>query len=182
MYKPTIIRQYFIEYLKATTPFFQNIYGGRINPISKKDSYPYATVFAKSQGKTEEFTSHSEREMDLLISVVVRTNQDSTLDFDEIVENAMFKIEEQMSKLVTIPSAYVPIAADNYRLFEDIVFESSQITTDNSSGNDTGSAVLSYKVTFNYEEPIVPLTLEDFDLAGSIANIQILNAGVPENV
>ena len=44
MYKPTIIRQYFIEYLKATTPFFQNIYGGRINPISKKDSYPYATV------------------------------------------------------------------------------------------------------------------------------------------
>ena len=55
------------------------------------------------------------------------------------------------------------------------------INNDNTSGNDIGTAILYYKITFNYEEPIVPLVLEDFDIAGSIANIQILNVGVPTN-
>jgi len=181
MYKPTIIRKFFVEYLKATAPFFNNIYSGRINPIQKNIDFPYATIFSKSQNKTEDYTSHSEREMDLLIGVNIKSNQTSDVDFDELVENAMFAIEEQMTKIVTIPSDYIPTTQDNYRLFEDIVFEQSLINNNNESGDDIGTAILSYKITFNYEEPIVPLTLEDFDVAGSIANIQILNEGVSTN-
>lgn len=182
-YKKTVIRAYFVAYLKAQIlSLSDRIYGGRIDPIHKsKDTFPYLTVFSKSDDVIEEFTSHTERELDLLIGVVLKDNT-TVDDFDALVEDLMFKVEEAMSKIIGGPiGTYAENPDDNYRLFEDIVFEKSLITNSNDSGNDIGTAIMSYKISYNYEAPVIPLTLQDFDLDGSIDNITITNPGVPSN-
>ena len=179
MYKKTAIRKYFKEYLSTLLGI--DVYCGRIDPLSKKTTFPYITIYSKNDTVTAEFTSHTEREMDILIGVNVRANQTEDSDFDEIIENLMYTVESYMSLLITVPSTYIPIDEDNYRLFEDVVFTNSLIDSDNSSGNDYGMALMNYKLSYNYESPIKPLELDDFDWEESIKHIQITNEGVPEN-
>lgn len=178
MYKKTAIRKYFTEYLKTMIPTFF-VYSGRIDKLQNDDiSYPYLVVFNKNDSISEEFTSHTVREMDLIIGLVVSENQVADNDFDELIENAMFEVEAAMGLLITIPSTYIPTATDNFRLFEDITLKRSSVDSNNDGGLDIGTATMTYSVTYNYESPIVPISLDAFDVNASIENIQILNKGV----
>lgn len=182
MYKQTVLRNYFVEYLKTNVTSVANkVYSGRINPMNEKDKYPY--IFVKTDNDTveERFTSHTERSIDLLIQVNIKSNTtDDFDDFDEVIENLMEEVEKWMSYILTAPLEYIP-ANDNMRLFENVYFEASSKQIQNEGSSDIGQAIMRYKIEYFYEDPIVPLELQDFDIAGSIANIQILNKGVPQN-
>lgn len=183
MYKKTVIRQFFVEYLKAQiTQISNRVFAGRIDPLTKNETFPYLVVMSKNDEVTDYVTGYTEREMDLLVSVNIRSNQEQDSDFDALVEDLMFRVEEAMSKQITIPSTYTNPEGSNLDLFKNALFERSQINNNTESGNDYGSAVMAYKIEYDYEDPIVPLTLEDFDWQGSIDNIQITNVGVQENV
>lgn len=183
MYKKTLIRKFFIEYLKTNIASVNNkVYAGRIDPMNEKDKFPYLAVYTQNEQIQEgDFTSHTLREMDLLISVNIKANQTAESDFDELVENLMFEVEKYMSRLRIVPSTYIPTVSDNFLLFNNVIITDTLINNDNNSGSDIGTALMRYKIGYDYESPIVPLVLEDFDLEASLANIKILNEGVPIN-
>ncbi len=178
MYKKTAIRQYFTELLKAgVLSVSSRVYSGRINP-KNDESYPYLTVFTKDEDIVDLFTSHTSRELSLHIGIVVKNNDIGNLDFYEVVESIMYDVESVMGKVITV-QAKEP--NDNFALFEDIVMVGSTTDHDNSSSSDIGSAMITYKISYDYELPILPLVLEDFDWEGSIEHIQIINEGIPIN-
>ena len=178
-YKKTLIRQYFATLLKATVvSVATRVYSGRINP-KEDESYPYLTVFTKDENVVEQFTTHTSRELELHIGVVVKNNDIADGDFDEVIENIMFEVEEVMSQVLTVQTK-TP-ATDFFALLDSVVLVSSTMDTNNSSSSDIGGALLVYKVDYDYNLPIVSQTLEDFDVDGSIDHIQITNPGVPLN-
>ena len=179
MYKKTLIRQYFTELLKAgVTSVDSRVYSGRINPKEDED-YPYLTVFTKDEDVVEQFTSHTSRELDLHIGIVVKSNDIADGDFYEVIENTMFDVESIMGKVLTVQAK--PIN-DFFALLNDYVLVSSTTEHNNDSSSDIGGGMLVYKVAYDYELPIIPLVLEDFDVQGSIDNLIITNEGVPANV
>lgn len=182
MYKKTAIRQLFTQYLSDNVPSVATrVYSGRIAPKQKDDLYPYLTVFSKDEDITEYYTSHTERVLELKVGVVVKQvedeNTDAESDFDEIIENLMYEVEQAMSKVLTSGE---PIAPDNFKLFNDIVLDSSNTDSNFESGSDIGGGMLNYVISYDYENPVDPLILEDFDVQGSIENMIITNAGVPQ--
>ena len=180
MYKKTIIRQYFAELLKAgVVSVNSRVYSGRIDP-KEDENYPYLTVFSKDESIEEQFTSYTSRELEIKIGVVVKDNQTSDdSDFDAIIENIMYDVEAVMGQVITVQAKEV---GDNYALFNSVTFEGSTTEGNNISSSDIGGAMMNYLVSFDYELPIIPLVLNDFDYIGSIENIQITNVGVPDNV
>lgn len=179
-HKKTLIRQYFTALLKAgVTSVSNRVFGGRIDPLNDA-IYPYLTVFTKDETIVEQFTGYTTRELELHIGVVVKDNTKDDGDFDEVIENLMFEVEEVMSRILTEQSKN-PVT-DNFVLFDDVVLVGSRSESDNSSGSDIGGALMTYKVDYSYELPVTPLVLEDFDWQGSIDNIIITNPGVPPNV
>ena len=180
MYKKTVIRQYFEQVLKASVPSVAGrVYSGRINQV-EDDVFPYITLFSKNESIAEQFTTHTSRELDLNVGIVVSDNTIDDGDFYEVIENVMLEVDNAMGRILT--ERVSSITDDYFALFEDVVFQNSSTEHDNSSGNDIGMAMMSYKVSYDYALPVIPLTLEDFDWQGSIANIQITNEGVPLNV
>jgi len=177
MYKKTIIRQYFATLLKSVLSIDNRVYSGRIDPLNNTE-YPYVTVFNKSENIVEQFTSHTERELELKIGVVVKQNQTQSADFDEVIEGLMYEVESVMGRVLSVQAKELN---DNYALFEDIVLEGTATDSDNSSGDDIGGGMMTYKISYNYELPIVPLVLEDFDWQGSIDNLKITNEGIPND-
>ena len=178
-YKKTLIRQYFAALLKATVISVDSrVYSGRINP-KEDENYPYLTVFTKDENVTEQFTTHTGRELELHIGVVVKNNDIADGDFYEIIENLMYEVEEVMSKVITVQTKN-PVD-DFFALLDSVVLVRSTTEHNNDSSSDIGGAMLTYKVDYEYNLPIVPHSLEDFDIAGSIAHIQITNLGVPIN-
>jgi len=178
VYKKTAIRQHFTEYLKANVASVSNrVFSGRIDTLQSNQTYPYLTVFSKDEDITEYYTSHTERALELKVGVVVSENQTADSDFDELIENLMFEVEQAMSKIITSGE---PIAPDNFKLFEDIVLDASQSGSNGESGKDIGGGMLNYLISYYYENPVTPLVLEDFDVQGSIDNMIITNAGVPQ--
>jgi len=112
--------------------------------------------------------------------VVVKDNQTSDdSDFDAVIENIMYDVEAVMGQVITVQAKEV---GDNYALFNSVVFEGSTTEGNNISSSDIGGAMMNYLVSFDYELPIIPLVLNDFDYIESIENIQITNVGVPDNV
>lgn len=179
MYKKTLIRQYFTALLKAGVTSVNNrVYSGRINP-KEDENYPYLTVFTKDENITEQFTSHTSRELELHIGVIVKDNTIKDGDFFEVVENIMYDVESIMGKVLTV-QAKNP-AEDFFALLDGVALVGSTTEHDNSSSSDIGGALLTYKVDYDYESPILPLVLEDFDWQGSIDNLIITNPGVPAN-
>ena len=177
-YKKTLIRQYFELLLKTTvTSVNSRVYSGRINP-NENASYPYLTVFTKDENIVDQFTTHTERELELHIGVIVKDNDIANGDFDEVIENIMFDVEEVMSQVITVQTKP---ALDFFALLNSVQLVSSTMNSDNSSSSDIGGALLVYKVDYDYNLPIVSQTLEDFDVDGSIDHIQITNPGVPIN-
>lgn len=180
MYKKTLIRQYFTELLKqGVTSVNNRVYSGRLNP-KEDQNYPYLTVSTKDEDITSQFTSHTERQLDLNIGIIVKDNDTGEGDFDAVIENLMYEVESIMGKVITVQTKD-PIT-DNFALLDSIVLDSSRTENDNSSSSDIGGAMLMYKVDYAYELPIIPLVLNDFDVQGSINNIIITNPGVPANV
>ena len=178
-YKKTVIRQYFVALLKAANiSVGQKVYGGRISPKSD-DTYPYLTVYSKDEDIEEQFTEYTSRKLNLVIGIVVKDNTKGDADFDEVIENVMFEVEEVMSKVLTVQTK---TATDPFALFECIVLTSTKTATDNSSSSDIGVAEMTYEIDYDYQLPITPITLEDFDWQGSIDNIIFTNPGVPANV
>ena len=178
-YKKTLIRQYFETLLKANVASVSNrVYSGRINP-KEDENYPYLTVFTKDENVVDQFTTHTSRELELHIGVVVKDNTIAGGDFYEVIENIMFDVEEVMSQVITVQTKN-PVS-DFFALLDSVVLVGSTTESDNSSSSDIGGAMLTYKVDYDYNLPIVPHTLEDFDVDGSIAHIQITNPGVPIN-
>jgi len=177
-YKKTVIRKYFVELLKAGVTSVDNrVYGGRLNP-KDDDTYPYLTVYTKDDDVAEQFTSHTSRELQLFIGVIVKDNDIGSGDFDEVIEDIMIDVETIMGKVITVQAKEVD---DPFALFNSIVLVSTKTGTNNESSSDIGSGMLGYKIDYDYQLPIVPVTLEDFDVDASIAHIQITNPGVPEN-
>ena len=178
MYKKTLVRQFFTTLLKAgVTSVSNRVYSGRMNPKEDED-YPYLTVFTKDESVTEQSTMSTKRELSLNVGIVVKNNTIDSGDFDEVIENLMFEVETIMSRVLSVQTK---ATGDFYALFDDVVLESSTTDGDNSSGSDIGGGLLSYKVEYEMQLPIVSLTLEDFDVQGSIDHLQILNEGVPTN-
>ncbi|MHA1193235.1 MAG: hypothetical protein ACTSP9_13215 [Promethearchaeota archaeon] len=179
-YKKTLIRQHFTELLKVgVTSVSERVYSGRINP-KEDENYPYLTVFTKDENVIEQYTTSTKRELSLHVGIVVKNNDIASGDFYEVAENIMFDVEEVMSRIITVQSKNP--AEDFYALLDDIVLVGSTTDHNNDSGSDIGSAMLTYKIEYEYALPIVSLALEDFDIEASIAHIQIINPGVPENV
>lgn len=181
MLKQTVLRNYFKEYLKASIAEVNNkVYSGRINPMND-DKYPFIVLKTDNDVIEERYTGYTQRSLDMIIQVVVSENTDDDFDdFDEVIENLMFLVEKWMSYILTVPSDYVP-ENDNMRLFEDVLIQGSTKNPNIESSKDIGQGLLSYKIVYNYEDPIVPLVLEDFDYIASIQHIQLLNEGVPIN-
>lgn len=178
MYKKTLIREYFTALLKAgVTSVSDRVYSGRMNPKEDED-YPYLTVFTKDEAVVEQSTMSTKRELSLHIGIVVKNNDIDSGDFDEVIENIMFDVESIMSLVLT---EQTKAAGDFYALFDDVVIVGSTTDGDNSSSSDIGGGLLTYKVEYEMQLPMVPLTLEDFDLQGSIDHLQITNPGVPAN-
>ena len=180
-YKKTVIRKYFQEYLKTLATYFnQNVFCGNINPRMKNISYPFIQIISENDNVVENLTDHTMREMDLMIHVTVKNNDvDGTEDFMESVELAMFNVEQYMSLMLDVPYGYIPTNEDNFNLFESVRLERSLNDSNIDSSSDIGTAVLSYKVEYNYENPVKPQTFEDFDIQGSIENMTILYKGEP---
>ena len=180
MYKKTVIRKYFEELLKSAIPNVSNrVYSGRINQV-EDDVYPYITLFSKNETIQEQFTTHTQRELNLNVGIVISDNTINDGDFYEKIEDLMIEVDNVIGRVLS--ESVSPITDDEFYLFEDIAFLSSSTDHDNTSGNDIGMAMLEYKIIYNYSLPVIPLTLEDFDWQSSIANIQITNDGVPLNV
>ena len=180
MYKKTVIRQYFTNALIAgVTSVSGRVYNGRINQV-EDNQFPYLTIFSKNESISEQFTTHTSRELDLNVGIVVSDNTIDNADFYEVIENVMIEVDNVMGRVLT--ERVSPISGDFFALFEDIVFQNSSTDHDNSSGNDIGMAMMSYKVSYDYSLPVIPLSLDVFDWKSSIANIQITNKGVPLNV
>ena len=178
-YKKTLIRQYFEALLKASVASVSNrVYSGRINP-KEDELYPYLTVFTKDENVVDQFTTHTSRELELHIGVVVKDNTIAGGDFYEVIENIMFDVEEVMSQVITVQTKN-PVD-DFFALLDSVVLVGSTTEHNNDSSSDIGGAMLTYKVDYEYNLPIVPHTLNDFDVQGSIDHIQITNPGVPEN-
>ena len=177
-YKKTVIRQYFVELLKVyVTSVSGRVYGGRLNP-KEDDTYPYLTVYTKDEDVAEQFTTYTSRELQLFIGVIVKDNTIASDDFDEVIENVMIDVETVMSRVLTVQAKEVD---DPFALFNSIVLVSTKTGTNNESKSDIGSGMLGYKIDYDYQLPIVPVALEDFDVDASIDHIQITNPGVPEN-
>jgi len=181
MYKKTVIRQFFKEYLKTlATHFDENVFCGNINPRMKNISYPFVQIVSANDTVVENLTDHTMREMDLMVHVTVKNNDvDGTDDFMETVENAMFHVEQYMSLMLNVPYGYIPTNEDNFNLFESVRLENSLNDSNIDSSSDIGTAVLGYKIEYNYENPVKPQTFEDFDIRGSIENMTILYKGEP---
>lgn len=175
MYKRTAIRLHFKEYLKQNVAEVSNrVYSGTVKPLMKDNIiYPYITVFSKDEEITEQFTSHTVRELDLKVGLFVKDNEAD--DFDEIIENLMFNVESAMSKILGFKQDI------NFELYQEINLDKTEMQTDISSSSNLGGAMMSYKITYNYEIPVNLAALEDFDVQGSIDNLIITNVGVPEN-
>lgn len=177
-YKKTVIRQYFEALLKVSVASVSNrVYSGRINP-KEDESYPYLTVFTKDEDVVDQSTMSTKRELGLHIGVIVKNNDIANGDFYEKIEDIMFDVESVMSKVDTVQTKELN---DFYALLDSVVLTGSTTNHDNDSSSDIGTAMLSYKVDYEYALPIVPVTLEDFDVSGSIGHIQIANQGVPIN-
>lgn len=178
-YKKTLIRQYFRDLLIAgVTSVSGRVYSGRINPKADEE-YPYLTVYTKDEDIVDQFTSHTSRELDLYVGIVVKNNNIADGDFDEKIEDVMFEVESIMGKVLTVQAKPTN---DFFALLNDYVLESSTTESNNESSSDIGGAMLKYRVSYDYELPIVPLVLADFDVQGSIDNLIITNPGVPGNV
>jgi hypothetical protein len=177
-YKKTVIRQCFETLLKAgVTSVSNRVYSGRINP-KEDENYPYLTVFTKDENVVDQSTMSTNRELELHIGIVVKNNDIADGDFYEEIENIMFDVESIMSQVITV-QAKEP--NDFYALLDSVVLVGSTTEHNNYSSSDIGGGMLVYKVDYEYNLPIVPHTLEDFDVEDSIAHIQITNPGVPEN-
>lgn len=180
MYKKTAIRQYFTEVLKAGVLSVEGrVYNGRINQV-EDNKFPYLTIFSKNESVSEQFTTHTTRELGLNVGIVVSDNSIDDGDFYEVIERVMLEVDIVLGKILT--QRVSPIANDFFALFEDIVFQNSSTEHDNTSGNDIGMAMMNYTVSYDYSLPIVSVTLDNFDWQGSTNNIQITNEGVPLNV
>jgi len=178
MYKRTAIRQYFVSLLKAgVTSVSSRVYGGRINP-KNDENYPYLNVIMKDEDIENQFTGHTTRDLTMHIGVFVKNNTINDGDFDAITEALMYDVESIMGKVLTVQAKQT---GDNFALLNDIVVVGTSTSTDNSSGDDLGVGVLTYKINYSYELPIKPITLEDFDWLGSIQHMQITNEGIPVN-
>lgn len=178
MYKKAVIRQYFTALLKANVASVANrVHSGRINP-QEDEAYPYLTVFTKDESIKEQTTAYTTRELELHIGVVVKSNIVNDSDFYEVIEAIMYDVEAVMGKVSAVTAKEV---GDNFALFNDIVFTGSTTEHDISSGSNIGGAMLNYTIEYDYELPILPLVLEDFDWQGSIYHMQITNEGVPIN-
>ena len=182
-HKRTIIRHYFRDYLKANVASVSDrVYSGRIDPLDEKDqtTFPYITISSKDEDVNEADgfvgVGYTVREFDLMVGLVIRDNQTQDSDFDELVEDLLLEVETAMSKV-----PYQNIDGSSYRLFDSITLEKTQTMTNNQSGSDIGANMMTYRVKYEYENPIVAVEMVDFDLASSIANIKITNAGVPNN-
>lgn len=179
MYKKTLIRRYFTAYLKANVLSVSNrVYSGRINP-KEDENYPYLTIFTKDETVKDQTSAYTTRELELHIGVVVKNNTSASGDFYEAVEAIMYDVEAAMGKVSSVNAKQ---SGDNYGLINDIVFRGSTTEHDNSSSSDIGGALMTYTIEYDYELPIVPLVLENFDVDGSIDHIQITNEGIPINV
>jgi len=182
MYKQTILREYFTAYLKAMITSLNNrVFSGRIDPKHKGDIFPFLLVNTNNDSIEERYTSHTVRSLDLVVQITMKDNQDSDIDFDALIEDLMENVETAMSYINTISSEYIPANHDNFRLFENVYLENTNKIKNNESGSDIGYAILKYKIEYEYEDPITPLTLNDFDYEDSIAHIQLINKGVPIN-
>jgi hypothetical protein len=177
-YKKTVIRQYFTALLAGVTSVSERVYSGRIDP-KEDENYPYLTVFTKDETIEEQFTSHTNRDLELHVGIIAKDNSIGSADFYEVVESIMYDVESIMSKVITVQAKEI---GDNFALFNDIVMTGSTTDHNNSSSSDIGTAIITYRINYDYELPILPLTLEDFDWQGSIDNLIITNPGVPENV
>lgn len=179
MYKKTLIRAFFTELLKQNVASVsQRVYSGRLNP-KEDENYPYLTVYTKDEDIVEQSTMSTKRELALHIGIVVKNNDIDSGDFDEVIDNLMYDVEVVMSQVLSVQTKAVN---DFYALVDDVVLERSVTDADNSSGSDIGGGMLVYKVDYEMMLPVSPVVLEDFDLQGSIDNIQITNPGVPSNV
>lgn len=164
--------------LKTTaTSFGGRVFGGRIDPHMKDDTFPILAVSTKDDTVTDQYTTHTQRELDLNILIVMQDNQTADTDFDELIEDLMLEVETYMSRVITVQS----FDNDFFALLNDVTFKGSKVSTDNESGHDVGKALLEYKVCYDLSLPVIPVSLQDFDVAGSIAHIQLENEGVPQN-
>lgn len=178
MYKKTVIRQYFVEMLKTVLPSFGGrVFGGRIDPHMDTETFPILIVSTKDDRVLDQWTTHTSRELDLNIMIVMQENQTGDSDFDELIEDLMLEVEIYMSRVITVQSFDV----DYFALLNDVAFKGSMVSTNNESGHDTGKALLEYKINYDINLPVISMALSDFDVSGSIANIQITNEGVPTN-
>ena len=179
MYKRTAIREFIVAYLKANATFFNNrVFSGRIKPnIEDENQYPYLIVFTRNEDITEHYTSHTRRELDINIGVIVSDNNSD--DMDTTTEESMLEVEKQMSKILGAN----PIGNDPFNLIDDLSLDSIDMDSESDSRNSIGKAMLTYKAEYEYQRPVgFDLSLlDDFDEIGSIENIQITNDGVPIN-
>ncbi len=175
MYKKTAIRHHFTQYLKNTVLSVENrVYSGSVKPLQKENiTYPYLTVFSRREEIIEEFTSHTVRELELKVGMFVKDNGSD--DFDEVIENLMFEVESQMSKIFGINQDL------NFELYREIQLASTEMQSDISSSSTLGGAEITYKIIYDYERPVNLAPLNDFDVQGSIENLIITNIGVPDN-
>lgn len=172
-HKRTIIRQYFQQYLKDNViSVSQRVYSGRIDPLREKDItnlYPFISISSKDEDILETYNNgYTVREFDLLVGLVIKDNQTEDSDFDELIENLTLEVETAMS---AVP--YQTTDADGYTLFTSLHLDNTRMMTNNESKADIGQCILTYRINYNYQEPIVPLTLADFDLDLSIANLKV---------
>lgn len=178
-HKRALIRQYFTELLKANVASVSSrVYSGRINP-KEDENYPYITIFTKNEDIIDRSTMSTRRELELHIGIVVKDNDIANGDFYEVIDDAMFEVEEVMSRLITVQSKNPD--TDFYALVDEVELVGSNSDHNNESSSDIGGGMLVYKVEYEYSLPVTPLTLEDFDVQGSIENITITNPGVPQN-
>jgi len=179
LYKKTAIRHYFTELLKSKVLSVDGrVYSGRIL-VKEDDEFPYITVFSKDESIVEQFTTHTSRELDLKIGIVTQDNTIGYGDFYESIEDVMIEVENAMGSVIT--EQVSSISGDFFALFNDVKLDNTTTDHDSSGSADIGMAMLNYKVSYDYNLPVIPVTLEDFDWRGSIEHIQITNDGVPLN-
>lgn len=166
--------------LKASnTTAGTRVFGGRKLPY-QSELFPAISVFAGDETMQGElYTGYTQRTFELVVVAVTSSKPNSQdFDTDEIAENVLLEIETVMSQVFTSET----IDAYGLKLFEEISPIGNEIELDTQSGRDIGRVIARYQVVYNYQHPIVPVELVDFDIENSIKNLTITNEGVPSNV
>lgn len=175
MLKKTLIRKHILQLLKDNlTIVDQRVYGGRIAPYTKSETYPAISIYNRQDDVEEDFLDHSLRSNELSIIVAIKENSNTTLndyDFDEIVENAQNEVEKLISRIISADK----LLNDPFDLFEEIVYSSSTTSFNDEAGDNIGFANISYIIKYRVQRPIEVTGLVDFDEVDSYQHIDIIN-------